>query len=267
MAETFYRHQSGLILPYKEERRPTCIDFFCGCGGMSLGIIQAGFEVIAGVEWEASAAITYMANLGSYPIDIYYAEPKDEDRLNKAAEKLVKKDKKSGIMRMTRTSGTGWIRNSKGFPPVRNFWFGDIRKIHGEDILAALGMNQGDVDLVCGGPPCQGFSMSGKRNTMDPRNSLVFEFARLICEIMPKTFVVENVPGILSMVTPEGFPVVDAFCRMLEDGGFGGFDALKKTLLNTAGAGAALKTGTKKKAAKKAEKKSAPEESQQLTLF
>jgi len=75
---------------------------------------------------------------------------------------------------------------------------------------------------------------------MDPRNSLVFEFTRLVLEIQPRAMVMENVPGILSMVTPEGLPVVDSICRILEDGGFGQFDALRRSLLATSGAGAML---------------------------
>lgn len=50
--------------------------------------------------------------------------------------------------------------------------------------------------------------MAGQRNVMDPRNSLVFEFRRLVLEVSPKTFVMENVPGLLSMVTAEGVPVI-----------------------------------------------------------
>lgn len=65
---------------------------------------------------------------------------------------------------------------------------------------------------------------------MDPRNSLVFEYARLIIEVRPKSMCMENVPGILSMMTPEGIPVVDAFCKILADGDYANYEALKKSL-------------------------------------
>jgi DNA (cytosine-5)-methyltransferase 1 len=55
-----------------------------------------------------------------------------------------------------------------------------------------------DIDLIAGGPPCQGFSHIGKRQLDDPRNSLVFEYLRIIKEIKPKYFIFENVPGIAS---------------------------------------------------------------------
>jgi DNA (cytosine-5)-methyltransferase 1 len=55
-----------------------------------------------------------------------------------------------------------------------------------------------EIDLVVGGPPCQGFSEIGKRNVEDRRNELIFEFFRLVTELQPKYFVMENVPGIAS---------------------------------------------------------------------
>ncbi|MTF39222.1 DNA cytosine methyltransferase [Cyanobacterium aponinum] len=53
-----------------------------------------------------------------------------------------------------------------------------------------------EVDLIAGGPPCQGFSLMGKRQLDDPRNSLVFEYVRVIRDLQPKYFIFENVPGI-----------------------------------------------------------------------
>jgi DNA (cytosine-5)-methyltransferase 1 len=54
----------------------------------------------------------------------------------------------------------------------------------------------GDVDVVCGGAPCQGFSLIGKRSLDDPRNHLVYDFVRLVADIRPKFFVFENVRGL-----------------------------------------------------------------------
>lgn len=65
--------------------------------------------------------------------------------------------------------------------------------------VAALGMTwAGDIDCLAGGPSCQGFSAIGGRDPDDPRNSLVFEFARVVAEVQPRYFVLENVPGLLS---------------------------------------------------------------------
>lgn len=162
----FQYHNSGLWLPHK--KRPTAVDLFCGCGGFSTGLIQAGFEVVAAVDNDAYSALTYMVNLGSYPINIHYVEPEDKERLNKVLEEEIRQQKKEGVYKGI-ISGSGWIRDRPAdTPPVRNFWFGDIRKISGKDILDAIGMKPGEVDLVVGGPPCQGFSTAGKREVASP---------------------------------------------------------------------------------------------------
>ena len=61
-----------------------------------------------------------------------------------------------------------------------------------------LGLENEDVDVVIGGPPCQGFSLIGHRVLEDPRNSLVFEFVRIVDKLRPRAFLMENVPGMAS---------------------------------------------------------------------
>jgi DNA (cytosine-5)-methyltransferase 1 len=65
----------------------------------------------------------------------------------------------------------------------------------GEQIRQASTIGDREIDVVFGGPPCQGFSTIGKRALDDPRNALVFHFLRLIVELQPKYFVMENVRG------------------------------------------------------------------------
>jgi DNA (cytosine-5)-methyltransferase 1 len=76
----------------------------------------------------------------------------------------------------------------------------DITKLDAE----ALRTQYGPADIVIGGPPCQGFSMAGKRDTKDPRNSLFMDYLRFVRAFQPKYFVMENVPGILTMKTSSG---------------------------------------------------------------
>ena len=242
MAISFNRTSSGIFIPSytppprKHRDRRTAFDFFAGCGGFSLGVIAAGFEVVGANEWDAAAALTYMVNLGSYPIQIHYIDgQEDKERLNKATERyIIGKDRKNGVRTM-QTSGSGHIRNHPDQAPVRNFWFGNVRNLKGKDILDALDMKQGDLDLVTGGPPCQGFSVSGKQNIADPRNNLVYEYARMIVELQPKTFVMEEVPAILNFFDPDGVPVLDKFCLILSEGGYGLWDHLKKSFLMQSG--------------------------------
>lgn len=65
------------------------------------------------------------------------------------------------------------------------------------------------IDGVIGGPPCQGFSLSGKRDPKDPRNSLFVDFVRFVKYFRPNFFVMENVPGLLSMKTRDNVFVKD----------------------------------------------------------
>jgi DNA (cytosine-5)-methyltransferase 1 len=200
------RLPSGLIVSDRvaedyilRRRRPVAVDLFAGCGGFSCGVTQAGFDVIAAADNDTSATITYMANLGAYPSKFHFQSAEDEKRLERA---ILREWERQGKRRIDRTiiSGIGWIKG-QGLRGCEHFFFGDVRKLTGKQILDAIGMRRGEVDLVVGGPPCQGYSHAGKRNVMDPRNSLVFEFARLVCEIQPKAMVMENVPGIVNMAS------------------------------------------------------------------
>jgi len=94
----------------------------------------------------------------------------------------------------------------------------DIREISIDEIKAAIGNKK--VDVVAGGPPCQGFSMAGLRDPKDPRNSLFMEFVRIVDGLKPKFFVVENVPGILTMKTAKGEKVADIIVKEFKKIGY-----------------------------------------------
>ena len=82
------------------------------------------------------------------------------------------------------------------FPDVP-VYHGDICKLTGEECMRLAGIKSGELDILDGSPPCQGFSTAGKRQYSDPRNSLFQEFARLLKDIQPKVFVMENVTGMV----------------------------------------------------------------------
>jgi DNA (cytosine-5)-methyltransferase 1 len=71
-----------------------------------------------------------------------------------------------------------------------------VTDLTGEEIRASAGLGHRDIDVVCGGAPCQGFSAIGKRLLDDPRNQLVFHYVRLVKELQPKYCVFENVKGL-----------------------------------------------------------------------
>lgn len=90
------------------------------------------------------------------------------------------------------------IRHNRPNLPVIH---GDLSAISGAEILKRCGVKKREVDLIVGGPPCQAFSVIGKRRGLaDERGKLVFEFLRVVQEIGPKAFIMENVRGLHSMV-------------------------------------------------------------------
>lgn len=82
--------------------------------------------------------------------------------------------------------------------PKTTFLEGDITDDKIKKTLISISKERG-VDIIVGGPPCQGFSNAGKRMIDDPRNSLYKEFVTLVKKIKPKVFVLENVEGILTI--------------------------------------------------------------------
>jgi len=70
-----------------------------------------------------------------------------------------------------------------------------VTEITGQEIRSRSEIGDREIDVVFGGPPCQGFSLMGKRLLDDPRNALVSHFIRIVSELQPKYFVMENVKG------------------------------------------------------------------------
>lgn len=242
----YVQADNGLILPehvaIDRYSAPKGIDLFCGCGGFSLGLIQAGFEIVAAVEWEVEPAVTYMSNLCRWgEFGLHFVEESDRQRLEKYLAKAYRRagfvNKQGELLPGSKLSkdvwvaGNGWIsgepRSTRG---CSNFIFGDISKLTGERVLQIVGMKRSEVDCIVGGPPCQGFSTSGKKDPKDPRNNLIFEFIRLVLEVHPKTMCMENVPNIVNMTTADGLPIIDLVMRALEDGSFAAVDMVRKAI-------------------------------------
>lgn len=82
------------------------------------------------------------------------------------------------------------------FPDVP-IWHGDIAKLSVDECLERAGVQPGELDVLDGSPPCQGFSTAGKREMADPRNQLFREYVRLLRGLQPKVLVMENVSGMV----------------------------------------------------------------------
>ena len=79
-------------------------------------------------------------------------------------------------------------------------WPQDIMEVPAEDVMLELGLQPGDLDLLAGCPPCEGFSsmrtLNGSKRVVDKRNDLIFEFLRFVRALQPKAIMLENVPAL-----------------------------------------------------------------------
>lgn len=146
----------------KKSSQPTLIDLFAGCGGLSLGLEQAGFRPIFVSELNPHAMQTYLTNRAHLGLR------EGIDTCNDIAS-LTGKGKKQALKELATRLRTKW----------------------------------GDVTLVAGGPPCQGYSTRGIRSTFrsverheTPSNHLYKDMARFIAAIAPQMFLFENVAGL-----------------------------------------------------------------------
>lgn len=81
--------------------------------------------------------------------------------------------------------------------PELDIYHGDIAKLSVNEVLKRTGLQPGELDVLDGSPPCQGFSTAGKRIMDDPRNQLFREYVRFLYGLRPKVFVMENVSGMV----------------------------------------------------------------------
>jgi len=93
---------------------------------------------------------------------------------------------------------------------------GDIRELSPDSLLERIALRPGELDILLGGPPCQGFSSAGMKTGDDPRNSLLHHYVRLLEAVRPKWFVMENVEGLLT--NSGGGPIHDTVEAFLEAG-------------------------------------------------
>lgn len=84
--------------------------------------------------------------------------------------------------------------------PETQLWETDVVSLSVNTVLNDLGLRKGELDLLAGCPPCQGFStvrtLNGNKKIFDDRNDLIFDFLRLVKGLLPKTVMMENVPGL-----------------------------------------------------------------------
>lgn len=114
------------------------------------------------------------------------------------------------------SSGACAATHQQNMPQVP-FLHADLKEVTTEDILGRAGLERGELDLLIGGPPCQGFSIIGARQANDPRNGLFREFLRVAEGLAPRVVVIENVPGLATL--RKGRTLVE-IGQAMEDSGY-----------------------------------------------
>lgn len=154
------------------KRKPRYIDLFAGCGGLSLGLEAAGFNLVFALERSPDAAATYYHN---------FVEPIENHRDWHQTYSNGRED----FAQLKRQ-----LRKQLVVMDIRR-----VVELIDLDESGELRDYLSQIDLVAGGPPCQGFSAAGRRNPKDERNSLAGQFLEIIKRVQPRFVLVENVEG------------------------------------------------------------------------
>jgi DNA (cytosine-5)-methyltransferase 1 len=217
--------------PFALEKKMNHIELFAGCGGLSLGLESAGFELLLANELSPMAGETFAYNFfGQDLAGIAKGEPakttgpgakwlSSHFSVGQMAERLRENPRLYPPLGQRESDIKSAADLEKGSLVVGsivqfNEWLSGNR-----DARALLkdGFGAGGVDLVSGGPPCQSFSMAGAREYGNDRNVLPMEFANFVGMVKPKMALLENVTGILRPFTVDGkkihawFEVAKAF--------------------------------------------------------
>ena len=160
------------------------IDLFAGAGGLSEGFIRAGFNPIAHVEMNPDACNTLKTRTAFHYL-------KEKGRVNEYNEYLKGEITRDELWSKIPQHLISSVINKEISPETLPQIFNIIDQE----------LQEKDVDIVIGGPPCQAYSVAGRaRKNMDddPRNHLYKHYVEFLKRYKPKMFVFENVPGILS---------------------------------------------------------------------
>ena len=189
------------------------IELFAGCGGLSLGLEQAGFELTLANELSPMAGETFAFNLLNEDLEAFAQTGEDPQQaywLSSQYKSLSQRLRENPFEYPELGEGETDIPANPAELQGK-LVIGNIIQLNqllesNNELKEALrdGFGEGGVDLVSGGPPCQSFSLAGLRKKDCDKNTLPWEFANFVEHVQPKVVLLENVTGILRAFKDEG---------------------------------------------------------------
>jgi DNA (cytosine-5)-methyltransferase 1 len=180
------------------------IELFAGCGGMSLGLESAGYDLFLANELSPMASETFAYNLLNETLE-------GNESPNKTLwikSQFPKEEIDKRLRESPFDAPKGAFSDIEDDTILENkLLVGDINEllsIFQERPVLINTIRNSEIDLISGGPPCQSFSLAGKRERDNHKNTLPASFARIAGMIQPKTVLLENVKGITSPFTEDG---------------------------------------------------------------
>ena len=185
-------------------KKLTCLDLFCGSGGLSEGFLETGkFDFLGHVEWEKPMVDTLRNNLVK--------------RWGYSVEDARKSVIQIDVQKTDELFGGKWSEDT-----IKEYGNNNAEEIVANGLDGLVGDRS--VDVIIGGPPCQAYSIAGRAqdpNSMkdDYRNYLFESFVKIVDHYRPKVFVFENVPGMLS-ACPGDTLVINRICQAFDEIGY-----------------------------------------------
>lgn len=195
-----------MVYLLKHSKKFSHIELFAGCGGLSLGLEKAGFELTLANELSPMAAETFAYNFFNENFEDLAKKnqkPKKSFWLSSQFDNLSERLRENPLSYPSSSHSVSDIPSNK--KQLKNsLIIGNIIQLNDllekdKELLRMLksAFNDTEVDLISGGPPCQSFSMAGLREKDNDKNTLPWEFASFVSKIQPKMVLLENVTGIL----------------------------------------------------------------------
>ncbi len=180
----------------------TFADFFCGCGGFSLGFIQAGMKCISAMDISPEPIASYWYNLCYNTWSHLWLDPNNVEAI-KSIRKCLKNGETSNWL-FPKGVPDNWLEDPAPSPCLNLFCY-SILDMDPFDWMENCGVRPGDIKVFIGGPPCQGFSTANeKRSVYDERNQLPLRYLYYAKVAKPDYVLIENVPGLLSLGKKKG---------------------------------------------------------------